>query len=77
MTFRMGEESLKVSTLASPSKAVQWNGELRRMGHCQVKQSSDDAHACDDLAGDLLVLEISPSSHLNSYSSHLNARLLL
>ena len=45
-----------VSTLASSSKTVQRSGGHRRMGHGQVKQSLDGAHAYDKLAGYLLDL---------------------
>ena len=45
-----------VSTLLSPSKALQWSGLPRRMGHCQIKQSLDGAHAGDKLVGDLFCL---------------------
>ena len=44
LTFRMGQESQMVSTLASPSKAVQWSEGLRRLGNCQIKQCLDRAH---------------------------------
>ena len=42
-----------VRILATPSKAVQWSGGLRWMGHFRVKQYIDGAHASDEFAGDL------------------------
>ena len=32
---------------------MQWNGGFTRIGHCQVKNFSFYAHACDKLAGEL------------------------
>ena len=58
-------------------KAVKWSGGLRRMGHCQVKQSLDGAHAYWRVSWRFVLLQISPSSYLNSHSSQLNGRLLL
>ena len=78
LTFRVCQESQMVSTLGSPSNALQWIEELRRMGHSQVKQPSDDAHACDELAGDLFCCKYRlHSSHMKSHASHSNGRLPL
>ena len=44
---------------------------------CQVKQSLDGAHSCDELPGDLLCCKNRLQSHLNVHLSHLNGRLLL
>ena len=48
-----------VSTSASAAKAVQWSGGLRLMGHCQLKQFLDGAHACDQIAGNLFAANMS------------------
>ena len=47
LIFRTGQWSQIVSTLASPSKTVQWSGGLRRMERCQVNHSLDVVHAYD------------------------------
>ena len=52
-------------------EALEWRTETN--GTCQVKQPVNAVHACNVLHGDL---QIRPSSHLNSDSSHFNERLL-
>ena len=74
LTFRMGQEL--VNTLASPLKAGQWRGERRRMGHCQIKQFRWCARLWR-VSWQFILRQVSLSSRVNPYSSHLNGRLLL